>query len=64
MIHYNLRAKDYGAALEMIKRRRILGGAMTTKPILNITKWAINGTKMCYIQTYFILNAYFNIKNI
>lgn len=40
LTYYNLRTKNVPDALEVIKRRGIIGGAMASmnKPILNITK--------------------------
>jgi len=38
LIHYNLRTQNFSAALQLIKRRRILSNVNAVKPILNITK--------------------------
>lgn len=38
LIHYNLRTQNFAAALQLIKRRRILAVGNGLKPILNITK--------------------------
>lgn len=38
LIHYNLRTQNFAAALQLIKRRRIVSSGNGLKPILNITK--------------------------
>lgn len=41
LIHYNLRTQNLSAALQLIKRRRIIGSGVI-KPVLNITKWVLS----------------------
>lgn len=62
LIHYNLRTQNLSAALQLIKRRRIIGSGVI-KPVLNITKWVLSQwfwpNSHCFVHHHYYIWYHF-----